>query len=145
MRAPLQSVHANRSGHGGDVSTEWVEDWMTRAACRGVDRDGQDRFHPSIDEKADGGRNGVAAAAYGEALRFCTVCPVRLECLDLAMRVEGNHAGSRHGMWGGLTARQRRTVAGVPREVWPALIDAATHGRGELFNRLVERHRERAS
>lgn len=53
------------------------------------------------------------------AKRTCAVCPVRLECLSYALsaRVE-------HGVWGGLTDRERRAVArGHPGTTdWPELL-----------------------
>lgn len=39
------------------------------------------------------------------AKTVCAACPVRAACLDYALR---RH--ERHGIWGGLTARQRRTL-----------------------------------
>ncbi len=45
------------------------------------------------------------------ALQICARCPVRLDCLDFAMRAEGDTRVDRYGIWGGLTARQRYSLA----------------------------------
>ena len=46
---------------------------------------------------------------YGEARRLCRGCPVRIPCLDYAIRNE--QSGFRSGMFGGLTPDQRDRVA----------------------------------
>jgi WhiB family redox-sensing transcriptional regulator len=65
-------------------------DWEDSAACRGGDAD---VFF------ASGGTQEYRAKA------VCRACPVRFECLAYALkhRVE-------HGVWGGLTDRERRKV-----------------------------------
>jgi WhiB family transcriptional regulator, redox-sensing transcriptional regulator len=66
--------------------------WMRNAACRGQG------FHPwfpsdEIGEEADAAR------------LICAGCRVRPECLDYALV-----AGIRHGLWGGLSARERAAL-----------------------------------
>lgn len=61
--------------------------WAAFAACR--DRD-PDVFFPLSEE---GER---------EAIRVCSGCPVRVECLEFALE-----ANVRFGIWGGLTEKQR--------------------------------------
>ena len=80
-------------------------DWMVDAACRDADPGIFFIDHP-----------GSGSAA--EARAVCTRCPVRVECLDYALA-----ANERHGIWGGLTERQRRATNRVPlpREVSPCL------------------------
>lgn len=65
-------------------------DWEDRAQCRGADAD---IFF------APGGTQEYRAKA------VCRTCPVRWECLAYALknRVE-------HGVWGGLTDRERRRL-----------------------------------
>jgi len=53
-----------------------------------------------------------------KAVAICTVCPVRLDCLDWALE---HH--ERGGIWGGISARRReqmrahaRAAVGRPRE-----------------------------
>lgn len=45
------------------------------------------------------------------ATRLCTGCPVRIECLELELRLGGAHT---LGVWGGLNAEDRRVL----HEVW---------------------------
>jgi WhiB family redox-sensing transcriptional regulator len=64
--------------------------WRYRAACRGADLT---VFFP--------GRGGSAEPAR----QICASCPVRQPCLDYAL----SH-GITHGIWGGLTERDRRPL-----------------------------------
>jgi len=66
-------------------------EWVTRANCRG--RDPEQFFV----------RGAVAAR---QVVRICASCPVRQQCLEYAL-----DNGIEHGIWGGLTERQRRVVA----------------------------------
>lgn len=68
------------------------EEWQQRAACRGV---GADKFWP--------GRG--ATFEVRELKAMCGSCPVSADCLDYADRAIPIEAG---GIWGGLSARQRR-------------------------------------
>ena len=63
-------------------------EWMESAACKGKD---VDLFFSGP---------GMLPV---EALRLCQSCPVRVDCLSYAV---DNHID--HGMWGGLSARERR-------------------------------------
>ena len=65
-------------------------EWMSRAACAGA----WDAFYPEAHE---------AVAQTREAKRICSVCPVRIDCLDYAFLND-----ERHGIWGGLDERERR-------------------------------------
>lgn len=67
-------------------------DWMDEAACRG--RKDVD-FFPEV------GYNSKAP----QAVRLCSVCPVKDDCLDFAIvnNIE-------HGIWGGTNPRQRRSL-----------------------------------
>jgi len=66
--------------------------WREQARCRGID---PQVFHPADEDE-------VAAAA---AKAICDVCPVRGPCLEFAIS-----AREREGIWGGLTARERRRL-----------------------------------
>jgi len=68
--------------------------WRDHAECRGVD---PGIFHP-VDEE----ENEFAAE---EAKQICFACPVREACLEHAISVR-----EKHGVWGGLTARERRRL-----------------------------------
>jgi len=64
--------------------------WRELAACRGA---GLDLFFPERGESAEPAR------------RVCARCPVRQPCLDYAI---SNRIV--HGIWGGLTERERRAL-----------------------------------
>lgn len=79
----------------GDVS------WFAEANCRGAD---PNIFVPP--ETEGSGSGGVHAAEERARLTelaksYCRDCPVRLECLDFALR-----NGIKDGVWGGLSERQ---------------------------------------
>ena len=63
------------------------DDWMDFALCKEMDAD---VFFPDEDDKV-----GVM-----EAKMVCAECPVVEPCLDMGMKM-------RHGVWGGLTAKER--------------------------------------
>ena len=71
--------------------------WHADAACNGVD---PDLFFPA---------RGVDVTS---AVRVCNECPVRAECLAYALA-----AGEKHGVWGGLSERQRRRIRNNLRAV----------------------------
>jgi WhiB family transcriptional regulator, redox-sensing transcriptional regulator len=76
--------------------------WMTHAQCRGTN---PDRYFPS---------DGVGVEA---VQRICVDCPVRVECLEYALR-----HGIDQGVWGGASERQRRRIRRQRR----ALAEAGT-------------------
>lgn len=63
-------------------------EWQDDALCAEV---GMDMFFPEV-----GGSNR-------DAQRICAECPVRVQCLAYGM-------GEEHGIWGGLSALQRRRL-----------------------------------
>jgi WhiB family redox-sensing transcriptional regulator len=76
------------------------QDWRAHALCGAVD---PELFF------------AVGALEHRLAKSICRDCPVRRECLDYAISAPMNH-----GIWGGLTERERRrhrlTISGF----WPA-------------------------
>lgn len=74
--------------------------WTDQALCAQTD---PEAFFPEL---------GATTLA---AKRICATCPVRAECLDYALATETPKF--RHGVWGGLSPRQRDRLP------------AATHGR----------------
>lgn len=64
--------------------------WRSLARCRGAD---PTIFHPVNDDDAE------------EAKAICALCPVREPCLEYAIA-----AREKDGVWGGLTARERRRL-----------------------------------
>jgi WhiB family transcriptional regulator, redox-sensing transcriptional regulator len=81
--------------------------WMAHALCRGTN---PDRYFPS---------DGVGVEA---VQRICVDCPVRLECLEYALR-----HGIDQGVWGGASERQRRRIRRQRR----ALAEAGTGTQAE--------------
>lgn len=72
--------------------------WRERALCASQRIDLR-VFYPDVGENAD------------EAKRVCVPCPVKLSCLNEAMRrVE------RFGVWGGLSARERSRLRKLAEE-----------------------------
>ncbi|WP_053762639.1 WhiB family transcriptional regulator [Streptomyces sp. AS58] len=88
------------------------ETWGTQAVCRTADSD--ELF--------------AVGAAQNRAKAICTGCPVRTECLAHALdqRIE-------HGVWGGMTERERRALLRRRPTVtsWRRLLETARaeHGR----------------
>ena len=70
--------------------------WTTKAACRGQD---PEIFFPEIYYRDDRPRWTVLVE---QAREICARCPVRIDCLDDAMRRK-----ERHGIWGGLLPHER--------------------------------------
>ncbi|MGZ4691777.1 MAG: WhiB family transcriptional regulator [Acidimicrobiia bacterium] len=71
-----------------------MSSWRDHAACRGVD---PSIFHPDDEEEDE--------LAGQEAKAVCFQCPVREACLEHAIAVR-----EKHGIWGGLTSRERRRL-----------------------------------
>jgi WhiB family transcriptional regulator, redox-sensing transcriptional regulator len=87
----------DRTTLGGRMSVAAPVAWTTRAACRGLGTHlmGADRPESSDqrDERED------------RAKQICAPCPVRLDCLEYALRVR-EHLG----VWGGLSGPERRAI-----------------------------------
>lgn len=85
--------------------------WRAQSACEGKD---PNLWFPSAtqDEFVSGKRTRrETSRLYGEARQICLACPVRIECLDYALRKP-----EEHGMWGGLTASERSIVRRTRRK-----------------------------
>lgn len=91
------------------------EPWMAEAACRTVD---PELFYPPP------GQNGVVAAAKS----ICRSCPVQLDCLRFA--VDNREP---HGIWGGLSANERRRLRNKGHHEMKTLIIATTLAATALF------------
>jgi WhiB family redox-sensing transcriptional regulator len=65
-------------------------DWMSEAACQGVD---SDLFFPERGDDLSG------------AKAVCRQCPVREDCLEHAL-VNREH----YGIWGGMSERERKRI-----------------------------------
>ena len=83
----------------GTMATQtWEWGWQWRAACRGEDTGlFFPPHHPEVkDERLSRERRAKA---------ICGVCPVRMECLEYAIRIR-----EPHGVWGGLNEIERRAM-----------------------------------
>lgn len=88
--------------HYGTAFDYKPEPWTTQAACAGYPTDW---WFPVND-----GIGGAASTETTETARaLCASCPVRLACLDYAMRFESGY--HRSGLWGGLSPEERRKLA----------------------------------
>lgn len=72
-------------------------DWASRAACRG---------HPDPDFWFASSRSPETY----EAQRWCARCPVARECLATELAIEARVPGDAWGLYGGLTADERRKL-----------------------------------
>ncbi|HYZ91614.1 MAG TPA: WhiB family transcriptional regulator [Actinomycetota bacterium] len=79
-------------------AVEPENDWRPKAACQGLD---PELFFSSDDIVNRQERLEREA----EAKAVCTRCTVRSECLTYAL-----DAGERYGVWGGMTAQERRAL-----------------------------------
>lgn len=78
---------------------------MDEAACRGTD---PELWFGSDAERTDTGRTFLSRSAVAAARVYCDACPVRRQCLDMAMALEGTTTTkARAGIWGGLTPDER--------------------------------------
>ena len=71
-------------------------DWSQESLCIGAP---PDLFFPPDERK------GEASKLYDQARTICSTCPVKDSCLRYALLTH-----QEHGMWGGMTPRQRKVV-----------------------------------
>jgi len=76
----------------------WEWGWQWRAACRGEDT-GLFFAPSSFESKPE------RLARERQAKAICGICPVRVECLEYAIRIR-----EPHGVWGGLNEGERRAL-----------------------------------
>lgn len=81
--------------------------------------------NPDPDDWFPPGTNGASIRAYRRARRVCAGCPAIAACLERALG-----RGETHGMFGGLTAHERRGIHGMQRHARTALIDGMTELEG---------------
>lgn len=77
---------------------DWTYGWQFDAACRG--EDASLYFAPNYFEK-----RAQKDAREAKAKAICARCPVRVDCLEYALKVRETH-----GIWGGLNEAERRQV-----------------------------------
>ena len=84
--------------------------WLDLAACRGED---PELFFPV-------GNDGPALIQQALAITVCRRCPALIQCRTWALA-----AGETAGVWGGLTADERRAARtrwSVPRPAYPEAV-----------------------
>lgn len=74
------------------------DSWQVKAACRGPQA--AVFFPPSYVERKDD-----KLERESRAKAICSLCSVREDCLEYALRIR-----EPHGIWGGLTEAERRNV-----------------------------------
>lgn len=82
---------------GRRVENEALDYWWERAECRDAD--------PELFFGGEHRSSGQKKLDEHAAKLICSHCPVRQECLAEALSDE-----ERHGIWGGLTSRERRRL-----------------------------------
>jgi hypothetical protein len=99
-RPPVRAVTSAADGnpYRPDTPAPFAEDWRRDAACARVD---PELWFP---ECVPGYREDVAAA-----LAICGTCPVQSVCLATAVQ------RNEHGIWGGMTEKQRRALTPAKR------------------------------
>lgn len=81
------------------MATErWEYGWQWKAACRG--EDASVFYPPSHLEEREAKRDRERRAK-----ELCGICPVRMECLEYALRTR-----EPFGVWGGLNELERRNL-----------------------------------
>lgn len=75
-----------------------AHNWREQAACQHVI---PDLFYPQPTD----------TVIVRQAKQVCSTCPVKLECLETALR-----DGEQFGIWGGLTAEERRQL--LRKRLW---------------------------
>jgi len=86
--------------------------WRDKAACRGVDTE---VFMPD-------GRRYFSQKKKREALSYCTVCPVKQDCLEFAFEHD-----IKIGFYGGMDGDERRYA----KRVWVRKRKAAEQEEGD--------------
>ena len=73
------------------------------AGCRGRD---PEAWYPGVGTSAADVTDTHARAERDHARGLCAGCPVRPQCLELALRIPAGQ----HGIWGATTERDRRAI-----------------------------------
>ena len=89
----MTSMVVERTTRTKEVGGPMTKDWRSAGLCRGSD---PLVFYPPSDED-----DSLA----DEAKMICGMCAVRRPCLEFALTTR-----EKHGVWGGLTERERRRV-----------------------------------
>lgn len=94
-----------------DFDRQAMDSWKSYGKCHGRD-DLVEMFNPPVEDE-EGNPDRTARILTGMAKKFCNgtedgmKCSKRAECLNYAIEHK-----IYHGVWGGMTVRERRTIAG---------------------------------
>jgi WhiB family redox-sensing transcriptional regulator len=99
-------------------------DWRDDAACTQTD---PETFFPQ-------GQPSTVKAAEDAAKSICARCPVTAECLHWALET-GQHTG----VWGGLTADERRGLARIPERTMDRCMNAQAWIEEQLAAEVPQR------
>jgi Transcription factor WhiB len=105
---------------GWDLSRVVIGSAQRPCAAPDADPDAWFPAEPVQDARRDPAGEKHAAAVYeleARAAALCRGCPVRVACLERAIRLEGPRLG--HGIAGGQTPRQRQDIK-ISRGLVPA-------------------------
>jgi WhiB family redox-sensing transcriptional regulator len=95
---PTPNATERQRAHRGTIEPAIPDlTWMATGSCRGYPTDWWIPNH-------DGQRGVTMPAPSDKAVRLCTTCPVRTQCLEHAIQ---HHE---HGYWGGTTDRRRERI-----------------------------------
>ncbi len=95
VRHPLNASRVIQPGRSGGLDRG---EWQDKAACKGPNH--AIFFPPARLERRTDKRRREARAK-----EICEQCPVLRQCRDYALNI-----GEQHGIWGGLTARERKEL-----------------------------------
>jgi WhiB family transcriptional regulator, redox-sensing transcriptional regulator len=94
-----ERLEGGKAARPRQVATHsWEYGWQWRAACRG--EDSSLFFAPNHPETRE-----EKTIRERQAKGICARCPVRIECLEYAIRIR-----EPHGIWGGLNELERRIL-----------------------------------
>ena len=88
------------------------DEWMSRGTCRIDKTIPPDTFFPGKNEPQK----------LKKAREVCSICPVKEECLDYAL---SNYI--LHGIWGGTSERQRRSMRYEKKIPYPDFYDPTSN------------------
>jgi WhiB family redox-sensing transcriptional regulator len=112
--------------HAGGLAAGESDDWRHRALCAGADD--PELWYPTGGQHATGPARIAYYRQVQAAKAICHRCPVRVQCLDFALR-----EGIDVGIWGGATENERRKVR-YPKPVRVCQQCGVSYtGRGEQF------------
>lgn len=108
----------NSADDSRELFADWRPEWWDDASCGGVAHK-RPNSNPWFPHRGRGGNQGEPRAdLWAEARPICEACPVRAQCLALALKTERSvktgdptSRAHRYGMFGGFTPIERARIA----------------------------------